>query len=137
MGCLFWAQGEEFEVDAFLISSSLLPDNVLHRGESPLTKHPERKYPRSGFMIEVSETWGDLKPQIVDAIEFLKENELELSRLSTYPGVTKLCLDFPYERRKGAVTQTDSLPAELLLLAGQLGIAIDMTLYPATGEETL
>lgn len=88
-------------------------------------------------MIEVSETWGDLKPQIVDAIEFLKENELELSRLSTYPGVTKLCLDFPYERRKGAVTQTDSLPAELLLLAGQLGIAIDMTLYPATGEETL
>ncbi len=87
-------------------------------------------------MIFASDSWGKLKPQTADVIEFLKENELELSRLSAYPGVTDICLDFPYERRQGAVTQTDSLPPELLLLAGSLGIRIDLTLYPPSDDET-
>lgn len=136
MGCLFWAKGDDFDVDSFLVGSSLVTDEIYHRGDISFPAKAKIQHPWSGFTIEVSDTWGVLKPQIVDAIAFLKENELELTRLSNYPGVTYLCLDFPYERRTGAVTQTDSLPAELLLLAGQLGIAIDMTLYPASEDKT-
>lgn len=129
-GCLFWAQGEEFDVDAFLIGSSLLPDNVYHRGEYLFPKTKKGLSPHCGFMIVASDTWGKLKPQVADVIEFLQENELELTRLANYPGVTDMRLDFPYERRQGAVTQSDSLPPELLLLAGSLGITIELTLYP-------
>ena len=134
-GCLFWAKGEEFDVDAFLLGSSLLPDQVYHRGEIMLAKQPDRLRSFSGFHLVASETWGCLEPQIKDVIEFLREHELELSRLAHYPGVTQICLDFPYERRQGAVTQTDSLPPELLLLAGSLGISIDLTLYPHASDE--
>ena len=136
-GCLFWAKGEGFDVDSFLIGSSLLPDEVFHRGEYLFPKTKKRLQTQSGFMIVASDTWGKLKPQVADVIEFLQENELELSRLSTYPGVTTLCLDFPYERRKGAVTQSDTLPPELLLLAGSLGITIELTLYPPDEDDAV
>lgn len=129
-GCYFRAVGDEFDVDAFLIGSSLDADGVYHKGEpmSPL----RRTRPFTGFSITVSETWGDLRPQITDAIAFLREAELELSRLSSYPGVTDIRLDFACECHY--VIQGYSLPPELLLLAGSLGITIELTIYDSIGE---
>jgi hypothetical protein len=65
---------------------------------------------------------------------FLTANEAELSRLARWPGVTDMRLDFGYERRPAAAIQIDFLPADLLLAAGSLGIAIVLSLYPCDQE---
>lgn len=131
-GCYFRATGDEFDVEAFIAGSSLDPDAIYHKGEP--VGHRGKVRPFTGFSVIVSDTWGELRPQIADAISFLREGEYELSRLSRYPGVTDMRLDFPYERREGAAVQSDSLPPELLLLAGSLGITIELTLYPSEKE---
>jgi hypothetical protein len=88
----------------------------------------------TGFSVSVSEHFRNLKKQIPDVIAFMRENHGELSRLAEYPGVTELLLDLSYERRAGTVIQCDKLPPELLKLAGELGITIELTLYPNDGE---
>lgn len=45
-----------------------------------------------------------------------------------FPGIESRTLDFPVENRDVAV-QCDVLPAQLLLLAGSLGIAIEISRY--------
>src|SRR5687767_9073790 len=131
-GCYFRASGDEFDVDSFLIGSSLDVDEVYHKGKR---KGPKGKAERfTGFSVWVSEDSLSLKTQIPQVIAFLHENEGELSRLAEYPGVTELLLDFAYERRAGAAIQSDKLPPELLTLAGGLGITIELTLYPNDEE---
>jgi hypothetical protein len=131
-GCYFRTTGKKFDVDTFLMGSSLDPDSVYHEGEPAGLKGKVRRF--TGFSVVVSDTWGDLQAQVPDAIAFLRENELELARLANYPGVSEMRLDFPYQRRDGAAVQSDSLPPELLVLAGALGITIELTLYPSEKE---
>lgn len=131
-GCYFRATGDAFDVDAFLAGSSLEPDDVYHKGE-PMIR-PDKPRPFTGFAITICDFSVDLRPQVAEAISFLREAEFELSRLAGYPGVTEMLLDFPYQRREGAAIQSDSLPPELLSLAGSLGITIELTLYPNEKE---
>jgi hypothetical protein len=131
-GCYFRATGDEFDVDSFLIGSSLDVDGVYHKGE-PIGRRG-KVHQFTGFSVGVSEHFRNLKKQIPHVIAFLRENERELGRLAEYPGVTELLLAFSYERRAGLVIQSDKLPPELLKLAGGLGITIELTLYPDDEE---
>jgi hypothetical protein len=129
MSCYFRATGDSFDVDAFLASSSLVPDNVFHRGE-PCQVNRERNRPFTGFAVQLTENFGRLCAQTAEVTMFLREHELELSRLSRYPGVTDIRLDFGYERDPEAAVQCDYLPPDLVALAGSLGIGIELSLYP-------
>ena len=131
-GCYFRASGDEFDVDSFLMGSSLDVDEVYHKGERIGRRGKVQKF--TGFTVSVSEDSFNLAIQVPQVIAFLRDNELELGRLMKYPGVTEMLLDFPYERRAGAAIQSDKLPPELLALAGGLGITIELTLYPNDGE---
>ena len=131
-GCYFRASGDEFDVDSFLIGSSLDVDEVYHKGKRNGPKGKAQRF--TGLSVWVSEDSFSLKTQIPQVIAFLQENERELSRLAEFPGVTELLLDFAYERRAGAAIQSDRLPPELLTLAGGLGITIELTLYPNEEE---
>ena len=131
-GCYLRASGDEFDVDSFLIGSSLDVDEVYHKGKRNGPKGKAQRF--TGLSVWVSEDSLSLKAQIPQVIAFLQENERELSRLAEYPGVTEVLLDFAYERRAGAAIQSDKLPPELLELAGGLGITIELTLYPNDGE---
>ena len=130
MGVYFRAIGDEFDVDAFLAGSVLDPDQVFHRGKpSPIIR--SRPCEATGFTIHISREFGRLEDHIENVLSFLREYELELGRLSRYEGVTELSLDFGYERCPEAVIQCDYLPAELVALAGSLGVGIELSLYPA------
>ena len=129
MSCYFRATGDRFDVDAFLASSSLVPDKVFHRGE-PCQANPERKRPFTGFAVLVAENFGRLCSQTTEVTTFLREHKLELSRLSRCPGVTDIRLDFGYDRDPEAAVQCDYLPPDLVALAGSLGIGIELSLYP-------
>lgn len=130
-GCIFRASGEHFAVNAFLAVSSLTPDTVWHRGE-PVQRN-RSQLQTSGFSVVVSNSWGVLPPQIDDALVFLRTHEYELARLRQIPAVTDLRLDFAYERRQ-APFQCDTLPHQLLLTAGSLGISIELSLYPCEDD---
>jgi len=107
----------------------LLADGVFHRGEPALNRKKER--PFTGFVIQISEGFGRLSSHTAVASDFLREHELELSRLSRYHGVTDMRLDFGYDRCPDAAIQCDYLPPELIALAGSLRIGIELSLYPA------
>jgi hypothetical protein len=127
---------DEFDVDAFLAASSFEPDNVFHRGQRGRIL---RGKPCSvtGFTIQISEGFGQLRGHTEAATDFLREHEMELARLSRYPGVAEVYLDFGYDRRPEAAVQCDYLPPELLGLAGSLGIGIVLSLYPSSNESEM
>lgn len=133
MSVYFRVTGDEFDVDAFLAGSSIEPDDVFHRGQ-PGRVLCSKLSPLSGFAIQITDGFGRLRDHTEAATEFLREHELELARLSRYPGVAAMCLDFGYERSPDAAVQCDYLPPALLALSGALGIGIELSLYPASDE---
>ncbi len=89
-------------------------------------------YEAHRISISVSDKdWDDFKGQVVDAIAFLTGNESELRRLVESHDVINAYLDFPlYSRLDGeVVNQNDHLPRELIVLAGRLGLGIEMAIY--------
>ncbi len=87
-----------------------------------------------GFNVVVSDAPGDdLPAQVEDAIQFLAAHHAELTRLMASSGMDGAVLDFGIERRD-VVVQCDTLPAPLIRLAGELGLAIEISLYPETHD---
>jgi hypothetical protein len=134
--CVLRASGSDFDVSAFLTSSSIQPCKVYRRGEPRLAASQPQgpKHEHSGFHADVStREWDDLPGQIDDAKTFLAERRIDLLRLRATPGVTDLEIDFPIHLRIGTndiAVQSDSFPPDLLLAAGSLGIAVTFTIWP-------
>jgi hypothetical protein len=78
-------------------------------------------------------SWSNLPAQVRDAESFLSKHKREITRLSRFPGVEGLVLDFPIHLRIGrkVVAQFDLFPATLVRAAGKLGIALELSIYPA------
>jgi hypothetical protein len=119
-------------VDSFLKESSLKPYDVYRKGEPRRrTKTDSALHDDSGLKVEVSDAeFEDLQKQVADAISFLKQNRQELETLCRFPGVERACLDFGLNKRD-VFCQQDTLPAELLYLAGSIGLDIDLSQFPA------
>lgn len=80
--------------------------------------------------FNVSEaSFGDLAAQVNDAIAFLRANRAELSLMTSEHGASGV-LDFAIEWRDVAV-QYESFPADLVRAAGNLGLALELSHYPA------
>lgn len=136
--CVLRAAGAEFEPDAFLEGSSLEPTKVYRKGEPrlPRSKPGGPSHDTSGLIVAVSDAaWSDLPGQVADAERFLKAHKAEIQRLAHAPSVTDLVLDFPIELRidgSSIVAQFDRFPAPLVGLAGQLGLALELSFYPSS-----
>ena len=82
--------------------------------------------------FDISEKdWDDFEGQVQDAIIFLTKYRKDLKTLFKTHKVTTAYLDFPiYSRLQGdIVNQNDSLPKELILIAGKLSLGIEMSIY--------
>lgn len=132
-GCVFHAVGKDFDVDAFVANSSLQPYEVYHRGEKLLRSRPA--YENAGLKVDVSQADGCLAVEFQDAIRWLTENMAELERLAAFPGVESMALDFGYNLRSEFVVQSDSVPLELMRLAVQANVSLDLTLYSWVSEQ--
>jgi hypothetical protein len=116
MSVFFSATGDEFDVNAFLISSTLETDDVFYRDQK---SNPDSKTSKvTGFSIYISEEPVKLELLAEAAVCFLENHAIELARLACYPGLTDIRLDFYYDHRPEAAIQCDYLPAKLLALAG-------------------
>jgi hypothetical protein len=128
-GCVLRATGDNFRVEKLLEASSLIPCNVFRKGER---KSSSRVWETSGITIAVSDSDGsDLASQISCAIEFLRDNRDELLRLRKFDGVEEMELDFGIYRQNSFL-QSNLFPAELVAIAGDLQIGIELSIY---GEE--
>jgi len=112
------------------LKMSRLPSYQSHeKGEISRYGKPYSDY---GFSCIVSEKeWTDFEGQIEDAIRFLREHEDELRNLLGKYELDDIRLDFPFSSHldEDCIAQFDYLPPELLKLAGNIGIGIELSHY--------
>ena len=119
------------------LSGSRMPYSAAHDKGTPqrFGRDKGKPFGFAGFQSDVSRReWDDLPGQVADAIRFLRRYRADLKQLREKYKVRDMRLDFPYYLRIGrndVVVQCDYLPPSLILLAGELGVGIEMTLYPS------
>lgn len=133
MACLLKVEGQEFDVDAYLARGVLAPSGVYRRGEARFpTLRGARKSLRSGFNIAVSKKESsDFAGQVRDALGFLARHRRAIRALRRRKGVECATLEFGVERQPNAAVQAQAFPEELVRIAGELGLALGLSLYPA------
>jgi hypothetical protein len=133
MSAVLRAAGRNFDVDAFVAASTLKPCRVYRRGEPSFGRMPPNE--ESGLNVPASVTeFVDFPKQVAEATEFLRTQADEIRRLATFPGVEGVTLDFGIERRD-VVVQCDLLPADLIRIAGSIGLSIELSQYPPPGGD--
>ena len=82
------------------------------------------------FNVSTKE-WDDFKGQVEDAISFLRQWEFEISQFALQYPPDLFYLDFPLYSRLDdeIICQGDYLPAELISLAGKVGLGVEMSIY--------
>jgi hypothetical protein len=123
-----FALGENFDVDAFVAASSLVPTTVWRRGEPKGGRGSP--YPSSGVVYDIGD--GNSVPFLQQediAIEFLQKHRDELKALSQFPGVTHLTLGLHYTKRAERNLVGFSLSASQLLMWHLLDIGCHLTNY--------
>ena len=90
--------------------------------------------------LDVSDAeWDEFPLQVTDAISFLTKHKVALSELLQSTDDADAYLDFPLWSRisEEIANQNDHLPKELIVLAGELRIGIEMALYSRDAFESL
>jgi len=138
MSCVLRACGKDFDVNAFTQSSLLEANSVWFRGEKrfPNSTTSEKVNESSGLRITTSDAdFSQLELQIKETTAFLRSNESELRKLTAFPGIEVVTIDFGVEIKPPGWASFTFAPA-LLALAGTIGISLCLSVYPSDGEES-
>jgi hypothetical protein len=90
--------------------------------------------------LDISDAdWDEFPRQVEDAISFLTKHKMALSEILQSTDDADAYLDFPLWSRisEEIVNQNDHIPRELIVLAGELRIGIEMALYSRDAFESL
>lgn len=103
--------------------------SVYDQGELITRKRAASEH-RISFDVSTKE-WDDASGQIADSIVFLTLHAEELKVEFAAHEVSSACLDIPIWSRldERIGNQNQHLPVELIVLAGRLGVAIEVSLY--------
>ena len=135
MGVILIIKGKDLDVDKFDLGWNIKPRSIFHKGDPVRISKPEgKKVEHSGLIFTVSNAkHSDLKGQIKEATEFLERNKEYLNRLSDYPEIEEVVIDFSFNSRidrKQVEVQLYYFPAELIRLAGSFNMALGLTQWP-------
>lgn len=136
MSCMFRVAGVKLDIDRLLASIPLRPTMSYRKGEPRLKARPRgEKKRKSGAAFAVSTAeFAQFEKHKEDAVAFLKAKRTVIQKIMKWPGVDAGELDFGIHRRD-VVVQCDCFSAELLKLAGGLGLDIKLSCYPPPEEE--
>jgi hypothetical protein len=138
MSCILRISGEDLDADAFKEQSGISLYSVFRKGEPKYKSKPESlKLNSSGCMIEVSNAnFNEFNQQVADAILYLKTNRLSLTYISQTNEVEHAFLDFGVNfNPTNDFVQSQYFPLELIMLAADLGIGINLSMYQPSEEE--
>jgi hypothetical protein len=135
MPCYLAIVGKKLDINAFIKKSKLRGYTKSYKGEPIFKSKPEgEKRAYSLISIQTSKAdFNDLKKQIADTIRFLRRNKEKLSHIELTKEIDYAILDFGIMLRidrKKVLTQSDIFPKSLLKLAGDLGLDIELSIYP-------
>lgn len=132
MCAYFRVTGEDFDVDRFLVNSTIGPDVVFHRGQTK-RRLKEQTWLHSGFGLEIGGKFGELTSQIDEIVAFLEDQRRELLRLSKFPGVSDKRFILSYCPGSRA-NLTEYFSAKMLVGLGSMGIGMELDVYPGDNE---
>ena len=132
MSCMLRISGVKLDIDRLLSEVPLRPTMSFRKGEPRFSNRPRgKKHSRSGASFAVSDAeFTQFEKQKKDAMAFLKTKGAVIRKMMKWPGLDAGGLDFGVQRRD-VLVQCDEFPAELLKLAGGLGLSIELSCYPA------
>jgi hypothetical protein len=139
--CVLRVFGKQLDPKKFLEHSSLPAYDSWREGEPRRfgAKFYGPTHDEGGFKVKVSgKEWTDLPGQVADALEFLETFRPDLSALAASSDVEQVYLDFPFASPASAeppIYQSVFLPPKLLALAGELGVGIEISVYPQISED--
>ena len=136
MSCMLRVGGVDLNVDR-LLEFDLKPDSMYRKGEPQSPKSKSKStHPTSGVRYVVSNAdFDQFEEQKKDAINFMRDNACSIREIMSAAGVDGAELDFGIDKRDVFV-QCDSFPAELVRLAGELGLDIMLSQYPTPEEKS-
>jgi len=123
-----FALGEDFDVDAFKATSSMVPSHIWRRGEPK--KGRGSPYPTSGIAFEIGD--GQVVPFLKQddlAIAFLKAHRDQLKALGQFPGVTNFTVGLQYSAEAQRNLVGFSMGVSSLLMWHLLDIGCTLTHY--------
>jgi hypothetical protein len=142
MPCTIAVLGSNLDIDEFLSRSKLKVTAKTYKGQPRFRTKPDgEKIPYSFIATSTSNAGFDNLPkQITDTIRYLKRNREKLRHISTTKGVQYATLDFGIDLRidrKKVLTQSEYFPSALVKLAGELGLGIEVSIYPTDLQSIL
>jgi hypothetical protein len=135
MSCVLRIGGKELDADA-LVQAVQLPAYRVDRNGDPRRLRSRGAFEESMIHVDLSGAdFADLPKQIEEAISFLGQNAHAVRTAVRFPGVRHATLDFAVESKDVAIG-SKYLPPDLLRCAGELGVGIELSIYPpAEGGE--
>ena len=137
MSCILRVSGESLDVTKFLEAVRVTPDRVWHKGELRFPyKADSKRYLNSGASFVASSAGlRDFDDQISEATGFLQQNQRAIKSIQLFNSVDELELDFGIALREAAC-HSDFLPASFLQAAAMAGVAVRLSHYCCSDEET-
>jgi hypothetical protein len=139
MPCFLSIGGEEFDAISFSNAVKLENSIVKLKGELVNPRVGLRTISYIGADVSKAD-FKDFPGQIEETISYLKNNQEKLSIIKNTAGISFASINFgvAFNQREFNKKQNKSFlwPDELLQLAGNLGISIELTLYaPASDND--
>jgi len=135
--CILKVYSNTNSFKAFSKETDLPVYSCWDKGE-PITK--KKLSTNNRISLDVSQKeWDDFKGQVSDAIMFLEKYSAQIKRLFATHLVIDAYLDFPLWSRldENIVNQNDHIPRELVRIAGELNIGIEMAIYSQDAFDSL
>lgn len=131
MSCVLRIMGKDFDPDEFVSKSKLQFDNKTYKGEVRFKTKPEGvKFNHSVLSVVVSNAdFNSPELQIEDAKNYLVMNKQGLNHIVGDRSIEHAFLDFGLNFNTEKINQSIYLPYDLVKLAGELGIGIEISLY--------
>ena len=142
MPCNLVIVGKNLDIDAFLAQTKLKGFTRTYKGEPRFRSKPDgKKLEHSILGIQTSKAdFNELDKQIKETIRYLKKHKDKLSYIKEVKEIDLALLDFGINLRidgDKVLMQSDRFPSELLRLAGELRLDIELRIYPIDTQNIL
>ncbi|MFY0254333.1 hypothetical protein ACDQ55_10310 [Chitinophaga sp. 30R24] len=131
MPCNLIIAGKNFDISSFLSATRLRVVKKRNKGEPRFPLRPNgEKLPYSFLTIKTSKAdFTDLNTQVKDILRYLKRHRDQLLRIKKTKGIDQISLDFGIEFSSGKSSMQIFMPVELVSLAAEFGISIQVSVY--------